>query len=73
VVDGRVENPRVGGELLESAHAGAGTDNRHQIARLHLAIDELSQRIANVNDTFEGKPQVVDDQSKHAAHAAGRG
>ena len=67
VVDGRVQHLLVVGELLERAHAGAGADDGDQVAGLHLAVDVLLERLADVDDAFEGEAEVIDHQGDGAA------
>ena len=67
-IDGGVEHALVGGELLQRAHARPGADDGHQVARLHLLIDELLQRAADLRHALERQPQVVNHQCDRAPH-----
>ena len=67
VVDGGVQDLLVAGELLQRAHAGAGADDAHQVARLHLAVHVFLKRLADARDAVEREAEIVDHQSDGAA------
>ena len=58
-VGGRVEQPPVGGELLQGAHPGGGAEDGHAVAGLHFLVDELCQRLPDAGGTVERQTEIV--------------
>ena len=52
----------IGGERLERAGRPAGSDQRNQIGRLELTIDEGVEGSPSVLQAFNRQPEVVDDE-----------
>ena len=66
-LDGRLEQPAIGGELLQRAGAARGPDDRDEIARPELPVDVAVQHGPHVDRAAERHAQVVDDDRHHAA------
>ena len=48
--------------MLQRADPGAGSDDRHKVAVLHLFVDKLLERAADEVRALERKREIVDDQ-----------
>ncbi len=72
LLDGRVEQPFVGRQLLSDAGVDAGLDQRDQVVGLHLLLDEAPERYSRRFHVQPRDAEVVDDQHDGTLHVAAR-
>ena len=68
-IDGRVQQPAVGRELLQRADAAGGPDDRHEVARRDLPVDVARQHRPHVDRALER--QAADRRRRSPARGAG--
>ena len=67
-VDGRMQQAAVGGELLEGAETGPGAQDGHEVAGLHLLIDEAREQQPHAHDALEGQREIVHHEGEGTPH-----
>ena len=77
-LDGRCQLTFIGRKTLQGAHATAAANDRHQVAGLHLFVDEFLQCLPDEDDALKRQTQIVDDNRDGALdvlamHDSGRG
>ena len=65
-----MQHAPIGGERLERAGRAAGSDQRNQIGRLELTVDEGVEGSPSVLQAFNRQPQVVDDERQRPLDVA---
>jgi hypothetical protein len=71
-IDGSVQQPTVGRELLQRADFAAGADDRHEIAWRDHRIHVARQHLPDVSRALERQTEIVDDDGQDAGGALGR-
>ena len=60
------QNNLVRRKLLKQPVTANDTDNRHQVALLHLVVDKVGQHFSHRDDVFKRNRQIIDHKSEHA-------
>ena len=70
-IDGGVQQPAVGRELLQRADAAGGADDGHEVAGRDHRVDVARQHRPDVGGALERQAEIVDDDRQHPAGAVG--
>ena len=67
-IDRGMQHASIGGERLQRAARPAGPDERDEIGRLQLAVDECMERALGVLKALDREAQIVDHDRQRALH-----